>query len=175
MKREMSYIAATVVLCLSAGLAGASASSGAEPTNANRQAEAKPTTTIVGCLVQGLPSKPEGSDFFVRTPTMKVPPGTPVAIGTPGTGSTASASGTPAEDSFYRIAGLAADQLRPHLGHRVEVHGRLTDNMPGVESQRATTKQEKDGRATTTVETRIEVAGVLHATSVKMVSADCTK
>jgi hypothetical protein len=47
--------------------------------------------------------------------------------------------------------------------------------MPGIESQRATTKQDKDGRATTTVETSIAVAGVLHATSIKMVSAECEK
>jgi hypothetical protein len=65
------------------------------------------------------------------------------------------------------------DAVRPHLGHRVELEGRLTDNTPGIESTRATTTQDKDGRASTTVETRIAIAGVLHATTIKMVSASC--
>jgi hypothetical protein len=152
------------------------------------QAEAKPTT-IVGCLVQGLPAtvntqtntqathqlSASHDDFFVRTPTVTVPPGTSVAVGSPGTTSTATSIGTPTDDSFYRVAGLSAERLRPHLGQRIEVQGRLTDNTPGIESTRATTTQDKDGRATTTVETRVTIAGVLHATTIRMVSATCEK
>ena len=112
-------------------------------------------------------------DYFVRTPTVKVPVGGTVAVGTPGTTSTATSSGTPAGHSFYRIAGLGAEHLRPHVGHRVEMQGRVTDNMPGIEKQRAATTQDPAGRATTTAETRVEVAGVLHATAITMVSATC--
>jgi hypothetical protein len=156
------------------------ATRGAAQAGTDGQAAAKPTT-IVGCLVDRLPADAggraaganSGGDYFVRTPTVKIPAGTSVAVGKPGTTSTATSIGTPAGFSFYRIAGLTAEQLRPHVGHRVQVQGRLTDNMPGVESKRATTTQDKDGRATTTVETRIEIAGVLHATSVEMVSAEC--
>jgi len=172
--RMYSLTAAAVMLCLDY-----------TPTlqAATAQPDTKPTT-IVGCLVHGLPNSTDGrtttgtaaaADYFVRTPTVKLPPGSTVAVGTPGTTSTATSVGTPAGHSFYRIAGLSADQLRPHVGQRVELQGRLTDNMPGSESARATTTVDKDGRATTTVETRIEVAGVLHATAIKMVSASCEK
>jgi hypothetical protein len=149
--------------------------------NETGQPESKPTT-IVGCLVQGLPGSvaakdgiesETAQDYFIRTPTVRIPPGATVAVGTPGTASTATSIGTPAEDSFYRITGLTLDAVRPHLGHRVELEGRLTDNTPGIESTRATTTQDKDGRASTTVETRIAIAGVLHATTIKMVSASC--
>lgn len=135
------------------------------------------TTTIVGCLVQGRPGLDgklaDAEEFFVRTPTIKLPPGASVAVGSPGTASTATSAGTPVEDSFYRVTTLGPEQLRPHLGHRVELQGRLADNTPGVESTRATTTVDKEGRATTAVETRIAVAGVLHATALKMVSVSC--
>jgi hypothetical protein len=131
--------------------------------------------------VQGLPNTDaretaaNTQDFFVRTPTVKIPAGTSVAVGSPGSTSAATSIGTPVADSFYRVSGLTAEHLRPHLGHRVELHGHLTDNTPGIESSRATTTQDKDGRATTTVETRIAIAGVLHATAIEMVSATCQK
>ena len=145
------------------------------------QPGSKPTT-IVGCLVQGLPGSAAAKDgveaatakdYFVRTPTVKVPVGSTVAIGTPGTASTATSSGTPVDDSYYRVSGLDADLLRQHVGHRVELQGQLTDNTPGIESTRATTTQDKEGRATTTIETRIAIAGVLYTTNLKMVSASC--
>lgn len=169
--------AASAVFCLSV----LSAPTVAQGTAAGGQPDAK-STTIVGCLVQGLPGSATAKDgieaetaqeYFIRTPTVKVPPGTTVAVGTPGTTSTATSIGTPVGDSFYRVSGLDRELLHPHLGHRVELQGHLTDNTPGVETTRATTKQDKDGRATTTVETRIAIAGVLHATTLKMVSATC--
>ncbi len=104
---------------------------------------------------------------------LSVPGVTVMAVGLPGTTSTATSVGTPVSDSFYRVSGLDADRLRPHVGHRIELQGQLTDNTPGIESTRAKTTQDKDGRATTTVDTRIAIAGVLHATTLKMVSADC--
>ena len=57
-------------------------------------------------------------------------------------------------DSFYRIAGLNSEQLRPHVGQRVEVQGRLTDNIPGTEKRRVTMTQDKDGRVKMTIENR---------------------
>jgi len=183
MKVQLCQRAAAVVFCLSVGL---SAQASAQDTPAQRptatgQPDSKPTT-IVGCLVQGLPGSAaakdgleaaSAKDYFIRTPTVKIPAGATVAVGTPGTTSTATSVGTPVGDSFYRVSGLDADRLRPHVGHRLELQGHLTDNTPGIESTRATTTQDKDGRATTTVETRIAIAGVLHATTLKMVSADC--
>ena len=169
------------VLCLSVTINGQQPPTAAPGQAAGAPPEAKPTT-ITGCLVQGLPgptgSAPAagtkaGGDYFVRTPTVKVPVGSTVAVGSPGTTSAATSSGTPAGHSFYRIAGLGAEQLRPHVGHRVEMQGRVTDNMPGLEKQHATTTQDKGGRATTTAESRVEVAGVLHATAITMVSATC--
>jgi hypothetical protein len=172
---------AAVVLCV--GVCVQNASSAAAPANATAQTDSKPIT-VVGCLVQGLPDGAERraadttagvEGFFLRTATVKIPVGSTVAVGAPGTSSTATPVGTPTDPSFYRISRLSAEQLRPHVGHRVEIQGQLTDNMPGTESSRATTTQDKEGRATTTVERRIAIAGVLHATTLKMVSVDCDK
>ena len=182
MRTRWCNLAATAVLCLIVlGAATSAQGTAAQRPNEVGQTESK-ATTIVGCLVQGLPGSATArdgieaetaQDFFIRTPTVKVPPGTTVAIGTPGTTSTATSIGTPVADSFYRVTGLTVDVLRPHLGHRVELQGQLSDNTPGIESKRATTTQDKDGRARTTVETRIAIAGVLHGSSIKMVSASC--
>jgi hypothetical protein len=144
-------------------------------------------TTIVGCLVQGNPNAASGerrseasaanaNDYFVRTPTVAVPVGTTVTVGKPGTADTSTSAGKPAKDSLYRITGLQREQLQPHVGHRVEVQGRLTGNMPdasasGVSSAKTTV--DKTGRPTTVVETRVDVAGDLHATAIKMISASC--
>lgn len=179
--RTSGLMTATAVLCLSAAISARQPAPTAAGQGASAQTGAQPTT-ITGCLVQGLPGAPAnaptagdavGGEYFIRTPTVQVPVGSTVAVGTPGSASTATSSGTPAGHSFYRVAGLGADDLRPHLGHRVELRGKLTDNLPGIEKQRATTTQDKDGRATTTAETRVVVAGVLHATAITMVSASC--
>jgi hypothetical protein len=182
MRTRWCHGAAAAAFCLSVLGAHLSAQgTAAQRPNETGQPGSKPTT-IVGCLVQGLPASGTAQDgieaqtakeYFIRTPTVKVPTGTTVAVGTPGTTSTATSIGTPVEDSFYRVSGLDADLLRSHVGHRVELQGHLTDNTPGIESTRATTKQDKDGRATTTVETRIAIAGVLHTMALKMVSASC--
>lgn len=139
-------------------------------------------TTIVGCLVQGHPSAASGerrsataaanaNDYFVRTPTVEVPVGATVAVGKPGTTSTSTSAGTPTSDSFYRVTGLDREQLRPHVGHRVELQGHLSADA--ATSTAARTTVDSSGRATTRTETRTDVAGVLHATAIKMVSATC--
>lgn len=177
MGHAMTAVFCLVVFCAHAAAQGTAA----QPPGETGQPAAKPTT-IVGCLVQGLPGSAAATggleaatakDYFVRTPTVKIPAGTTVAVGTPGTASTATSIGTPVEDSFYQVRGLDLEVLRQHVGHRVELMGTLTDNTPGIESRRATTTQDKTGRATTTVETRIAIAGVLHATKLEMVSASC--
>jgi hypothetical protein len=130
-------------------------------------------TTIVGCLVQSPSATAE--EFFVRTPAIAVPPGSTVAVG--GTGSASggratTSAGTPDATTAYRITGLTAAQLKPHLGHRVELQGQLSGNTPPATT--ATTRQDlKTGRATTTVNQDLTIAGVLHATAVKMLSASC--
>jgi hypothetical protein len=132
------------------------------------------TTTIAGCLVQE--NRDGTNDYFVRTPTVAVPVGTTVTVGKPGTLDTTTSAGKPTHDSLYRITGLNRDQLRPHLGHRIEVQGHLSSRKPdasaaGVTSTKTTV--DKDGKPTVTVEKRVDVAGDLHATTLKMVSATC--
>ena len=136
-------------------------------------------TTIVGCLanrldpsISGEPrSQTNATDYFVRTPTVAVPVGSTVAIGKAGTASTTPSSGTPTTDSFYRITGLAREQLQPHVGHRVELRGHLSaDPTAGTTAK---TTVDATGKPTTRVEQRPVVAGVLHATAIKMVSATC--
>jgi hypothetical protein len=144
-------------------------------------------TTIVGCLVQGNPTAAGGErrsssgaanadDYFIRTATVVVPVGTTVAVGKPGTTSTATSAGTPAADSYYRITGMNREQLRPHVGHRVELQGHLSSAQPDANaagSTRTKTTVDAAGKPTVTVETRVDVAGDLQATALKMVSASC--
>jgi hypothetical protein len=172
-----------LVAVLAVGVSVGAQSSGESQKPTDPASARGKATTIVGCLVQGFPkgdaAPPDADkyaqDFFIRTPTVRIPPGATVAVGTPGSGSTTPAFGTPVEDSFYRVTGLGAERLRPHLGHRIELQGELTDNTPGIETSRARTTQDKDGRATTTVETRIAIAGVMNASALQMVSTDCPK
>jgi hypothetical protein len=148
-------------------------------------------TTIVGCLVQGNPAAGSGerrsekgtanaNDYFVRTPAIALPPGSTIAIGGAGTQSSGTSGrattsvGDPTGTAVYRITGLDHEQLRPHIGHRVELQGRLSNNMPGAgTSTTAQTTVDASGRATTRTETRVDVAGLLHATAIKKVSASC--
>jgi hypothetical protein len=157
---------------------------GAEPATAGQSAKPDPAvTTIVGCLVQGNPpgdpkpdpTRPNTNDYFVRTPTVSLPVGATVMVGKAGTPSTASSAGTPVRDSYYRVTGLSVDQLRPHLDHRVEVQGHLLPTKPDATGGVTTTRTTVDagGKPTVTVETRVDVAGDLHATALKMVSASC--
>ena len=115
-------------------------------------------------------------EFFVRTPAIAVPAGTQITIG--GSGSATSGSrattsaGTPAATTAYRITGLTAAQLKPHVDHRIELQGHLSQSAPPATT--ATTKQDpKTGRATTSVKEDWTIAGVLHATAMKMVAATC--
>ena len=131
-------------------------------------------TTIVGCLVQR-PS-PNADEFFVRTPAIAVPAGTQVKVGeSPASASGARATtsaGAPAGTTLYRVTGLNAAELKPHLNHRIELQGRLTQNVPPPTTA-TTTQDPKTGRATTAVKDDWTVAGVLQATSMKMVAASC--
>jgi hypothetical protein len=169
-------LASSALLCSTMAAAAAAQS-------ATAPAQAKPQeTTIVGCLVRQSPASVPGgrqgdiaganpNDYFVRTPTVAVPPGATVLVGKPGTTSTATSSGIPAADSVYRVTGLAPDHLKPHLGHRVELKGTLTGESETTTTAKTTV--DAIGRATTTTETRPTVAGVLQATAIKMLAASC--
>ncbi len=182
MSQALFQATSAVLLCLPV-MAMVEAQAG----SATQAAKPEQTTTIVGCLVQGNPNVAGGerrseigeanaNDYFVRTPTVAVPVGTTVTVGKPGTTDTTTSTGKPSSDSFYRITGLEREQLRPHVGHRVELQGHLSRNEPDVSASGvtgATTTVDKTGRPTTTVETRVNIVGVLHATAIKMVAASC--
>lgn len=148
------------------------------------------TVTIVGCLVEGNPAAATGqtpsassapnAGYFIRTPAIQVPVGATVGVGgssasTPGStaGAATTSAGTPDKTTLYEITGLDREQLRPHVGHRVELKGRLNRDGTPAANTRAKTTVDANGRATTRVETRMDIAGVLHATAITMVSASC--
>lgn len=181
MRRALQITSATLMCLATAASAGAQT-----PTPAP---SGKPqTVTIVGCLEQGGPAgagserrsetgAANANDFVVRTPAIAVPVGTTITVGKPGTtapspsgSATTTSAGTPSDTTVYRITGLDREQLRPHVGHRVELQGHLTGNTP---TTRAATTVDASGRATTKVENRLDVAGVLHATAIKMVKTSC--
>jgi hypothetical protein len=182
MKAALFRLISAVLVCLPV-MARVDAQTSSAPQASKPE---QTVTTIVGCLVQGHPNPSGGAppsagaakpdDYFVRTPTVAVPVGTTITVGKPGTTDTTTSAGKPTNDSLYRITGLDREQLRPHIGHRVELQGHLSSNEPvasATGTTSATTKVDKTGRATTSVETRVDVAGVLHATAIKMVSATC--
>ena len=165
MKRAARQIASAALL----GFATVAATFGQTP----EPRTSAQTTTIVGCLVQR-PS-PNADEFFVRTPAVTVPAGTQVKIGespasTSG-GRATTSTGAPAGTTLYRVTGLTPAELKPHLNHRIELQGRLTQNAPSTTA--TTTQDPKTGRATTAVKDDWTVAGVLQATSMKMVAASC--
>jgi len=214
MMRAVLFQAALLCL-LVAALAGAQTSSPTAGGQRPDQASAQPagqTVTIVGCLVQEAATiagserrsdagAANANDYFVRTPAITAPVGSTVAIGSPGTsgsggtvsggtGATAS-GGTGTGTARYRITGLDREQLRPHLGHRVELRGLLTGNMAPPSGTGATTGKPvgaTGGSATgssagATAPTSgatpagtapaADIAGVLAATAIKMVSTSC--
>jgi hypothetical protein len=180
------------VLWLGMAMVGARASSVPDGYQAVTQPAKGETITIAGCLVQGDPallaSQPPtdsgtastgDGDYFVRTPVIQVPAGTTVTVGgsgagTGGTSSTgaATSAGTPGKTTLYRVMGLDRDKLRPHLGHRVELQGSLRsdDAALGVTTR---TTVDAGGRPTTRVEKRMDLAGAIDATAIRMVSASC--
>jgi hypothetical protein len=184
MRAALSPITPALLLGLSIGIVTAQTP---PPTQSAKPAQT--VTTIVGCLVQGNPNAggsvqrsedgaATANDFFVRTPTVVVPVGTSITVGKPGTTDTTTSAGKPTKDSLYRVMGLSREQLQPHVGHRVELQGHLSARAPdaaasGVASAKTTV--DKDGKPLVTVEKRVDVAGELHATALKMVSTDCPK
>lgn len=160
------------------------------PSNLAQAPKPDEPVTIVGCLVQGDPALRGGQrtasgsasegEYFVRTPAIQVPVGTTVTVG--GSGSAAAGTGRPGattsagvpdKSTLYLVSGLDREQLRPHLDHRVELQGRLSPADKSSETTSARTTVDANGRPLTQVETRMEIAGVLTATAIKMVSASC--
>ncbi len=168
MRSALLHMASVALLSLAIAAAVA-----AQPSTPSQTAKADPAaTTIVGCLVHGNPP----NDYFIRTPTVAVPVGATVAVGKPGTTSTATTAGKPTADSYYRITGMDRAQLQPHVGHRVELQGHLSSAKHDAAARGVTstkTTVDSAGKPTVTVESRVDVAGNLHATALKMVSASC--
>ena len=163
--RRACLLTAAAWFCLATGAAYAQA----QPDPARRSDS---PTTIVGCLVRGAP--PAGEEFLVRTPAIAIPAGSQVSVGGDASASAraTTSAGTPEATTLYRITGLAAGELRPHLGHRVEVQGQLSGNVPP--KTKTTTRQDPaTGRVTTSIKEEWTVAGELRATTITMVAATC--
>jgi hypothetical protein len=120
---------------------------------------------------------------------MTAPVGSTVAVGKPSTatpGTTPSGTaeaGTSSGTTIYRITGLDREQLSPHVGHKVELQGRLSGNVaspPEPSTPSATAGepargegQRPDERAGQRTDGPADIAGVLYAKTIKMVSATC--
>jgi hypothetical protein len=162
MKAVFLCLTSVALLCLAT----------ADIVSAQRPKPADPTvSTVVGCLVQGSGNPEHAKDFFLRTPAITVPVGTTVVVGGQGRGSATTSAGEPDSTALYRLTGIDTEQLRPHIGHRLEVHARLTGRPE--DSTTAKTTVDSTGRPTTRTETKVEIAGVLHVSEFKMVSATC--
>jgi hypothetical protein len=196
MRAVLFQMTSVALVCLSMAAIGASQTSPPPAAPGQRtdpsapQAEKTQQTTIIGCLVQGNPTGTSGerrsetgaanaNDYFVRTPAIQVPVGTTVTVGGAGTakpgtssGGATTSAGPPNSITLYRITGLDREQLRPHINHRVELQGHLSGNMDGGKTTAKTTV-DASGKPITRVESGMDVAGVLHATTIKMVNERC--
>ena len=164
MTRVRPYLTAAALLCFAPATLG--------QTQPEPPRKADQTTTIVGCLVQGPSQSVE--EFLLRTPAIAVPAGSRISVGGAGSttsGRAATSAGAPDATTAYRITGLTAAQLKPHVGHRIELQGQLSDVPPATSA--TTTQDPKTGRATTAVKEDWTIAGVLNATALKMVAASC--
>ena len=168
----------TVLLSLTAG------GHLAQATATDQESKSDPSVSVVvGCLVRGLPGAERDDpaarktmDYFVRTPTVVLPVGTAITVGQPSTPGATVPAGKPAADSYYRLTGIGAGELQAHLNHRVEVRGHLVPAKGDATARSVTvpkTTVDAEGTATGTAETRGFIAGDLHATAVKMISATC--
>lgn len=165
MTRVRPYITAAALLCF------ASAATHGQ-TQLEQPRKADSSTTIVGCLVQGPSQSVE--EFFLRTAAIAVPAGSRITVGGAGSatsGRATTSAGAPDATTAYRVTGLTVAQLKPHVGHRIELQGQLSDVPPATSA--TTTQDPKTGRATTAVKEDWTIAGVLNATALKMVAASC--
>jgi hypothetical protein len=193
------------------------------PAQTTSQPDKGEAVTVVGCLEQGNTTgagserrsetgAANANDYFLRASGPATPAGGTASAGSPSPtttsttpSGTAASGGTASGTTMYRVTGLDREQLRPHVGHRVELQGHLTSNMtdrsgsgmtsgtPGTSGTTAGTTagtagtassstspagsgtgtgQRRDQRGGQGNEGR-DVAGVLHATAIKMVSATC--
>jgi hypothetical protein len=153
-------------------------------------------TALVGCLKEGkdLPAQASANanDFFLAN-AMPAGAASTSGSGTPGTaGSATSATGTTPPSTTaggtrpsdatraggamggsgktYRITGLDKEQLSKHVNHQVEIQGRITPGSGGSDTPSATTTP---GAAASAAAGRSDVAGVIQASAVKMISASC--
>lgn len=179
MRAALLHVTSALLLCLPL----------ADTVGAQTRKPDQTLTTIVGCLVHGNPSAAGSerrsgtsdvnvNDYFLRTPAITVPVGGTVSVGGTGAatsgGKATTSAGDPDRTTLYRITGMDHAQLKPHVGHRVELQGHLSGNT-GTAGSGTTTKTTVDaaGKPTVRVETRLDLAGVLNATTLKMVSASC--
>jgi hypothetical protein len=145
MKRLMSTFCVAAACFVAAGVQSASASAG--------QAEKKMDTpvTVTGCVAAGAATGQYTLTNATLAPTAtdKVPPAADKA------------DKMSAPATSYTLKG--GDDLKPHLGHKVQVTGTLakpnmsTEKMPTTEAPKADKM----------------MAGTLNVTSVKMVSPTC--
>jgi hypothetical protein len=92
----------------------------------------KPTTTLVGCLYREdqVPGrKPNAAeragileDYILADASVATGD---AKTGTPGTAGTSGTSAAPASGNMYKIEGPSDDKLKPLVGKRVEVAGRI--------------------------------------------------
>jgi hypothetical protein len=150
--------------------------------------------TLAGCLMQGKDvaalktASPE--DFFL-TNAMPAGAATTSGAGTPG--ATTPATGTPPPSTAggtrpsdaaraggamggsgktYRISGLDKDQLSKHVNHQIEIQGKVTPG--GASGTPSATTPTPGAAAGAAASGASDLAGVIQATSVKMISATCT-
>jgi hypothetical protein len=236
MRAALFQLTSVALLCvpIAGNVIAQTSSSPQRPGQTAAQPDKGETVSVVGCLEQGNATgaatnerrsetgAANANDFFVRASAPAAPAGGDASAGSPSTAtrtteSSGAAGGSASGTMMYRITGLDGEQLRPHVGHRVELQGHLTGNMAtsgngsrsgtaagtsgttagttagtsgttasgtatstGTASSSGSTAgsgagrgQGRDQRGGQGHEGRGDVAGVLHATAIKMVSTSC--
>ena len=142
------FVAVAAMSFVMVGVLAAQVPQQQQPPTSPRPEQAQPAAqardsaevTIVGCLAK------DPTDAYILT---VVPPTPSDAVRT----SNAPRSEAAAKPGTYKITGIAADQLTPHVNHQVEIKGRLN--------------------AAATAQADPEAAKEFRGSAVKMLNATC--
>jgi hypothetical protein len=151
-------------------------------SSSSRQSESQTPITVTGCLQKAdsmsggatgtsgtATSSASGSERFVLA-NARMGSGSSGSAGTSGTSGTSGATtgGSSASGSTYALEGTASE-LSPHVGHEVEIRGRVESSSSSSSSSTPTT-----AGGTSSATSSSSSNQRLRVESVKMVSSSCS-
>ncbi len=175
MRREF-VLGSVLAAAMTVGLAAQAGGSGSQGTATKRGRaqtdKSAQTVTLTGCVQtapQGMGSTGKNTQYMLTDVSS--------TAGTSGTGSPPASGGTAATGApTSGNVMLVGSSLKSHVGHRVEVRGKMDSSATTMGTAGAGTGTGAAGTtgAGTPAGTAAATSGKLHVTSVKMLAATCS-